>query len=148
MLAESTSASWRPMTARQTTMSVKMRTTTYARFFRTLQSATETTYIPGDAPPECIIRGKMYRVADSTSLANYTRPYETHGDAWLDEDLYRSANGRLFLRIVGGPESIHHIGGVGAGQLLPLDNVDAKRWLELRGLIAEYITISGEPEAA
>ncbi|MFN4275868.1 MAG: hypothetical protein ACK4FJ_06175 [Ferrovibrio sp.] len=125
-----------------------MRTTTYARFFRTLQSATETNYIPGDAPAESIIGGKMYRVADSTLLATYARSYETFGDAWLDEDLYRSANGRLFLRIVGGPESIHHIGGVGGGQLLPLDAVDAKRWLEFRGLIGEYIAIFGEPEAA
>lgn len=106
------------------------------------------TYIPGDAPAECIIGGKMYRVADSTLLATYTRPYETYGDAWLDEDLYRSSNGRLFLRIVGGSESIHRIGGGGGGQLLPLGEVDAKRWLEFRGLIAEYIAIFGEPEAA
>jgi len=125
-----------------------MRTTTYARFFRALQSATEVSYIPGDAPAEAIIGGKMYRVRDSTFLANYARPYEAYGDAWLDEDLYRSANGRLFLRIVGGPESVHHIGGVGGGQLLPLDEMDAKRWLEFRGMVAEYIAIFGEPEAA
>ncbi|WP_300295644.1 hypothetical protein [Ferrovibrio sp.] len=125
-----------------------MRTTTYARFFRSLQTATETAYIVGDAPAQCIIGGKMFRVADSTLLANYTQPYETYGDAWLDEDLYRSVNGRLFLRLVGGPESIHRIGGAGGGQLLPLDTADAKRWLEFRGLIAEYVAIFGEPEAA
>lgn len=118
------------------------------RFFRRLQKATETTYIVDFVPTEQIINGLLYSEANSTRLADFHRSLEAYENGWLDEALFRTPNGRFFLSLFGGPDSVHHIGGWCGGQILPLCEDDVRQWLEMRGLIAEYKAIFGLPEAA
>jgi hypothetical protein len=125
-----------------------MKQTIFAPFFRGLQREVGMTYSVGDAPSVALVGGRLYSRADATLLASFARPFEQFGDEWLDEELYRTIGGRLFLRVVGGPRSVHRLGGSGAGQLIPIQDHDAKRWLELRSLVTEYMAIFGQPEAA
>lgn len=98
-----------------------------------------------------IINGKMYNTDTAELIAS---------DGWgsksdfkhYDEELYRKKTGEFFLWGEGGPLSRYaEPDGSGHGwysgsKIIPLDEEEAREWMEEKASTEKYIEVFGEPE--
>ena len=95
-----------------------------------------------------IIDGKTYNTSTASLLSSYAYDKTRDQYEWLWEDLYQTRNGAFFL--VGEGMSEHTPFGarlpgtndyIRGHALLPLDEHQAKKWLEIRDRVDDYAEI-------
>ena len=89
-----------------------------------------------------IIDGLRYDTNTATAVAKYESSYHADDFEYYDETLYKTAKGRYFLHGSGNALSPYAVpigrDGHGSGQrIVPLDNGEARRWLEDKGKTEE-----------
>ena len=99
-----------------------------------------------------IINGKTYNTETATELGNYR--WGAYGDFnHIDESLYRTKKGRYFLAGEGGAMT-HYCRSCGDNSwcggegITPIEEYEAREWMERHCDAEEYIAAFGEPEEA
>lgn len=100
-----------------------------------------------------IVEGEIYDTKTATEVAVFEH-YPGDNYYLLEEHLYQNKNGKFFLTAAGmggtpyGYKEYHNGEYVRGHVLLPLTDEQAKKWLELRELVDEFIEIFGCPDEA
>lgn len=101
---------------------------------------------------KAIIEGRVYNTETATELGRYSRL--SPGDFnHVDEGLYRTKKGRYFLAGEGGAMT-HYCRSCGSNswcggeKITPLEEYEAREWMETHCEVEEYIAAFGEPEEA
>lgn len=110
---------------------------------------------PGFVPQNLrrISNGKLYNTQTARHLARFSHDPVEHWFSF-EEELYQTKNGGFFLTAEGlggspyGYKQAHNNEYVRGHVLLPLTDEQAKKWLEIRELLEEYIEIFGCPDEA
>jgi hypothetical protein len=99
-----------------------------------------------------IIGGKLYDTETAEVIDSYH--YSNPGDfRYVQELLLRSSKGAFFLHGEGGArtryaEQVENNMWRGGEDIIPLDEAEARAWLEKHGCVASYLAVFGEPEEA
>ena len=97
-----------------------------------------------------IINGRLFDTETATPMGSYS--YGASSDfQHVSETLYRKKTEEYFLRGEGGPMSRYSVEvGVnnysGSSRITPLDEDEAKEWLEMYGTVEEYEACFGPVE--
>lgn len=110
---------------------------------------------PGPLPAhlKSIVAGKLYDTKTAVQVTSFHHYPNEHYYS-LEECLYQNKSGKFFLTGEGmggtpyGYKQDHNGEYVRGHVLLPLTDEQAKKWLEIRDLVDEFITIFGCPEDA
>ena len=101
---------------------------------------------------KAIIEGRTYNTETATELGNYR--WGAYGDFnHIDESLYRTKKGRYFLAGEGGAMT-HYCrpcgdnSWCGGEKIIPIEEYEAREWMERHCDVEEYIAAFGEPEEA
>lgn len=97
-----------------------------------------------------IINGKMYNTETATQIVEWNNG--RYGDFdFCSQTLYRKRTGEYFLYGEGGPSSIYaspagNNGYTSGKAIVPITEKTARKWMEERADVDEYIAEFGEPE--
>ena len=99
-----------------------------------------------------IIEGRMYSTETATELGHYSH-LSPNDFNFIDEGLYRTKKGRYFLAGEGGAMThySHSCGDnswCGGEKIIPVEEWEAREWMETHCEAEEYIAAFGEPEEA
>jgi hypothetical protein len=101
---------------------------------------------------KAIINGKTYNTETATEIGHYSR-FGYTDFRYIDEGLFRTKKGNYFLAGEGGAMTHYSHrcsdnSSCGGKKIIPLDESEAREWMEEHCEIEEYIAAFGEPEEA
>ena len=97
-----------------------------------------------------VVNGKMYNTETAEYIGTYSNNLSESDFRHLCEDLYKKKTGEFFLEGEGGPltrykEPVGDMWRSGSA-IIPLDEAEAKAWVEAHLDAEAYIELFGEPE--
>lgn len=97
-----------------------------------------------------IINGKKYDTETARELVFWDNGYIGSDFSYVEEVLYKKKTGEYFLKGFGGPMSKYaesHGNNVGWGEkIIPMSEVEAKKWSEEKLSVYKYEELFGEVE--